>query len=58
MLEKPLQLRTEDEDRLCAPGGRLNYPTKDMAAIFIDSCAELPGLAVAAVAIDLVGRKL
>ena len=43
---------------LCQPGGRLNYSTRDMAAIFIDACAELPGLLAAAAAIDWVGRRV
>lgn len=43
---------------LCQPGGRLAYSTRDMAAIFIDACAELPGLVCAALAIDLAGRRV
>jgi hypothetical protein len=42
----------------CGDGGRLHYSSKEMGAIFADACAELPGLVVAAVAIDLIGRRM
>lgn len=42
----------------CAGGGRVSFSTGQMAAIFADSCAELPGLVVAAVAIELAGRRM
>jgi len=42
----------------CSGGGRVHFSTTQMAAIFADACAELPGLVVAAVAIDLIGRRM
>ena len=43
---------------LCGDRGRLHYSTRDMVAIFVDACAELPGLVAAAVAIDWAGRRV
>ena len=37
--------------------GRLRFRQSELLAIFVDSCAELPGLAAAALLIDLVGRR-
>ena len=37
--------------------GRLRFRQAELLAIFVDSCAELPGLAAAALLIDLVGRR-
>ena len=37
--------------------GRLRFRHAELLAIFVDSCAELPGLAAAALLIDLVGRR-
>ena len=38
--------------------GRLRFKHAELLAIFVDSCAELPGLATAALLIDLIGRRL
>lgn len=37
--------------------GRLRFRQSELLAIFVDSCAELPGLAAAALLIDLIGRR-
>lgn len=45
-------------DKCVGPGGRVEFSRKEMVAIFVDACSELPGLLVAAVAVDLVGRRM
>lgn len=47
-----------DSKPRCGEHGTLHYTSKEMGAIFADACAELPGLLVAAVAIDLIGRRM
>ena len=51
-----LQLHTHDASS-CGPEGRLIISPADMKDIFVTSCAELPGLLVAALLADLLGRK-
>ena len=51
-----MQLHTHDTSS-CGPEGRLIISPADMKDIFVTSCAELPGLLVAAVLADLLGRK-
>ena len=53
-----LQLHTHGDTTSCGPGGRLIISPADMRDIFVTSCAELPGLLIAAVLADsMLGRK-
>ncbi|KAK9841410.1 hypothetical protein WJX74_005255 [Apatococcus lobatus] len=41
----------------CGEDGRLNISNKDFLAILITSAAEMPGLLIAALLIDIIGRR-
>ena len=41
----------------CGPTGRLELSSRDLSEVFITTVAELPGLIVAALLIDTLGRK-
>lgn len=51
----PAQLNASDES--ACRNGRLKLESSALAQIFIASTAELPGLLLAAMVMDLVGRK-
>ena len=52
-----LQIHTQQHTKTCGPDHVLRLSSQDMADVFITSMAELPGLLIAAVLIDVLGRK-
>ena len=52
-----MQLRAQGSGNSCGAGGKLVLAQRDLRDIFIASTAELPGLLVAALVMDPLGRK-
>ena len=53
----PVQLHAKGGGNSCGAGGKLILAQRDLRDIFIASTAELPGLLVAALIMDPLGRK-
>lgn len=52
-----VQLHAQGGQNACSPEGKLFLAQRDLKDIFIASTAELPGLLVAALVMDVFGRK-
>ena len=52
-----VQLHAQGSGNVCSADGRLVLAQRDLADIFIASTAELPGLLIAALVMDVFGRK-
>ncbi len=52
-----VQLHAQRSGGVCSADGRLVLAQRDLADIFIASTAELPGLLIAALVMDVFGRK-
>lgn len=53
----PVQLHASSTSSTCGEDKRLRLSSVEMAQVFITSTAELPGLVVAALLADVLGRK-
>ena len=51
------QIHTQKHKATCGPDHVLRLSSQDMSEVFITSMAELPGLLVAALLIDVLGRR-
>ena len=52
-----VQLHAQASENSCSPDGKLVLAERDLKDIFVASTAELPGLIIAALVMDVFGRK-
>lgn len=51
------QIHTQQHAATCGADRKLQLSSQDMADVFVTSMAELPGLLLAALLIDVLGRR-